>query len=274
MRKYELTYLVSDDVLESDMNKVTGEISGYISDLQGKIDKEESWGRRKLSYPISKNTFATYMTLYFELEPENLLKVDREIRSNKHIIRHLLIIRDYGKEELTLKAEEIAETKDIKAVVGGERSFEAVEGETEESRDLMLKRADEEEAETPTEETIENIEEEATPKTPKKEEIKDKVTEQVEEKPKAPKKAKSSEVSEIPAEEIKEVNEKVKEEIPDIKPNKVTKKTPEKAPVKTEKPASIKEKAPVKPKKSKIDDEVDRLTKLDEELDQILGDDL
>ena len=63
MRQYELTYLVSDNVSESEITKVTGKIGGYISDEGGKVLKEESWGRRKLAYPINKQLFATYIYL-------------------------------------------------------------------------------------------------------------------------------------------------------------------------------------------------------------------
>ena len=66
MRKYELTYLISDNVPESDLNKVTGKINGYVTSLTGKILKEEIWGRRKLAYPIKKQDFATYVTINFE----------------------------------------------------------------------------------------------------------------------------------------------------------------------------------------------------------------
>src|SRR3989338_7823229 len=147
MRKYELTYLVSDEVREGDLNKVTCAVNGFITGLGGKIVKEDIWGRRKLAYPIKKADFATYVTLSFDLPADKAFELDRDIRQTTAIMRHLTIIKEHGHEAITLSASEIAEAAEIEEVVGGEKSFEAVEGQTEESFDLMAKREIEEEPE-------------------------------------------------------------------------------------------------------------------------------
>ncbi len=152
MRQYELTYLISDDVKESELNKVTGKIGGFISDLEGRILKEEIWKRRKLAYPIKKQEFAVYVTLNFEVPADKMLEFERDLRLLPSVLRHITIVKDYGEEKLTLTAEEIAGTEDIEEAIGGEQSFEAVEGETEESRDLMAVRKTEELEENQTEE--------------------------------------------------------------------------------------------------------------------------
>jgi len=174
MRQYELTYLISDGVPETDLNKVTGKVGGFITQFDGKLLKEEIWKRRKLAYAINKQEFATYVTVNFELPADKTNVFEREIRLSPQIIRHLLIVNDYGTEAITLTAEEVANAESIEEVIGGEKSFEAVEGETEESRDLMAVREKEDEAATDTEEkktevteepAAENKEEEKEPET-------------------------------------------------------------------------------------------------------------
>jgi small subunit ribosomal protein S6 len=218
MREYELTYLISDNVPESELNKVTGKVGGYIDSLGGKILKEEIWGRRKLAYPIKKQEFATYITVNFDLPAEKAHEFERNIELTSKIIRHLMIVKDFGGEALTLTAEDIAETKEIKEVIGSEKSFEAIEGETEESKDLMAVR--------------EKTESEEKEESPSAKATDDKETIEKSEKAEEEKKEDASE-------------EKVKEEKPKAK----------KAPKKKE-------------------DEADRLSKLDKELDEILGEDL
>lgn len=222
-----MTYLISDEVSESDLNKVTGKVAGYISDLGGKVTKEDIWGRRKLAYPIKKQDFATYVTLFFALPAEKTKEFDRDMRLTGSVLRHLLIVKDYGTEEITLSSEEIADAEDIQEVIGSEKSFEVIEGETEESKDLMAVREKEEEK---TEETEEEI-----------------VKESVEEKE-----------TETAAEPVIEEMKKV-EEVEEAK----------------EEPAK-EEKAPKKAKKEekKVSDEAERLSKLNEELDDILKDEL
>ncbi len=260
MRQYEMTYLVSDKVNDSDLTAATGKINGIITSHKGKILGEDNWGRRKLAYPIGKQEFATYVTLNFELDPSQLVSVNRDLRLSHEVLRHLVVVKDFGKEELKLTADEIAETEEIEEVVGGEKSFEAIEGETEESYDLMAKRADEEK-----DNAEEEIEEEVGEEAKAKEEIAEKV---------------ENKKDEETTETKKEVNEEkitkpVKE---DKKPT--TKKSPAKKTKKdddTEKVVKIKdeeEKAKKKKEEEKAEQEADRLAKLDEEIEGILGDDL
>lgn len=229
MRKYELTYLISDEISESDLNKVTGKVAGYIAELGGEINKEEIWGRRKLAYPIRKQDFATYVTIFFGLPADKVKEFDREMRLTQAILRHLLIVTEFNEEKLALSAEDIAVAQEIAEVAGGEKSFEAIEGETEDSKKLMSVR-EEAQKEEIVEEEAEVVEE------PKKE--------------KAPKAAAKKEIKEEVAEP------EVKEEVVVEEPKKVAK-----TPVK-------------KVAKKDENDEAERLSKLNDELDDILKDEL
>lgn len=268
MRQYELTYLVSDKVSDADMTAATGKISGIITKRNGKILAEDNWGRRKLAYPINKQDFATYITLSFEMDPGELVKVNRDLRLSKEVIRHLVIVKDFGKEKITLTADEVAETEDIEEVVGGERSFEAVEGETEESYDLMAKRDDETEAaeEQKNQET----------KEPKKEEVKVDEAEIVEQ----PEEVAEEESETVTAEEETEnpevAKESIEEEATPAEAKPKAEEKPKRKAIKKEaksKDEEVKENKKAK-EKSTAEAEADRLAKLDEEIEGILGDDL
>ncbi len=243
MRQYELTYLISDNVPENELNKVIGKVGGYIKDGDGKLLKEEIWGRRKLAYPIKKLEFATYVTVNFEIPREKIKEFEHNIKMTGKIIRHLLIVKDLGDEELTLTKEDITETEDLKEVVGGEKSFESIEGMTEESRDLMAKR--EEKEEDDQEKETRNLSDKQTAAEPEKKR----------EEPREQKLARGKEKKEEAAPEKLE------------KPKKESKTKKEKSTEKVEK-------TPKKEKAKKEDNEADRLSKLDKELDEILGEDL
>lgn len=257
MRQYEMTYLLSDKVNDNEITATTGKINGIITGRKGRILGEENWGRRKLAYPIVKQDFATYITLNFELEPDQLAKIIRDLKLTKEVIRHLIVVKDYGKEELKLSVDEIAETEEIEEVVGGEKSFEAIEGETEQSYDLMAKREEtSEESEGDADTADKEIEAEKKPETeekateakPESETIKEEEKVEVEE----------AEVSKSKKRTVKK--EKSLEAEVEKEDKKIAKKT-------------IKAEA-VDDKKQKAEAEADRLAKLDEEIEGILGDDL
>ena len=249
MRKYELTYLVSDEVREGDLNKVTGSVNGFVTGLGGKIVKEDIWGRRKLAYPIKKADFATYVTLFFDLPADKAFELDRDIRQTTAIMRHLTIIKEHGHEAITLSASEIAEAAEIEEVVGGEKSFEAVEGQTEESRDLMAKRETEEPEELKVESEKLKADEEVaaaaeTPELPEEKPVEV-------EKPAAKIKKKTINKTDPTTEDISVGEDPVVEKVEKIEKPKVEKK-----------------------KIDKNEGEAERLSKLNEELDDILKDEL
>jgi small subunit ribosomal protein S6 len=73
-------------------------ISGYVTAAGGRIlrsSNESPWGRRRLAYPIRHNSSDLrdgFYTLYhFEIEPNRIEDIEREIRLNERIIRHLLL---------------------------------------------------------------------------------------------------------------------------------------------------------------------------------------
>src|SRR3990172_7152720 len=105
MREYELTYLVSDEVLEKDLKKITDRVAGMISDQGGKVNKEEAWGRRKLTYPIKKQSFASYVTVWFELPKEKIVDIEHELRVHPQIIRHLIVVKITKGEALVVTKE-------------------------------------------------------------------------------------------------------------------------------------------------------------------------
>ena len=257
MRKYELTYLVSDEVREGDLNKVTGSVNGFVTGLGGKIVKEDIWGRRKLAYPIKKADFATYVTLFFDLPADKAFELDRDIRQTTAIMRHLTIIKEHGHEAITLSASEIAEAAEIEEVVGGEKSFEAIEGQTEESFNLMAKREDKDDEEVEEEQVAEEklVKAEVAPTI-------DEVNVGV-----PTDSAGKEKVEEEKIEEKKPVA-KVKKAVEKVAPT--TKDTSVGAPTESvgEKPKAEKKKI------DKNEGEAERLSKLNEELDDILKDEL
>lgn len=239
MRQYELTYLVSDEVLEKDLNKITGKVSEIISAAGGKVQKEEIWGRRKLSYPIQKQNFANYVTLWVELEGEKVAEINHELQVLTGVIRHLLIIKTAGSEKITVTKEDVVADEELEEVIG-EKGVEIVKGETEESYDLMAKRETEKEEDEPkSEEKSETKAEKKEVKTDQKEDKSEK-------------------------EEIKE--EKIKKS---VKKTAGVKTKSKKTTPKADKPEKKTEK-----NEENTEDEADRIKKLDEKLDELLGDDI
>lgn len=253
MREYELTYLVSDEVAESDLKKITDKVAGFITSEGGKVTKEESWGRRKLAYPIGKKMFATYITIWFEMEAPKLTELDHELRVFPQVIRHLTTPKVEKSEVSKVTKEDIVGSSAVEEILG-KKSFEVVEGETEASKDLMAIREKDSEDSTTRTENPQIV-------TDKSDEIEDV---EVVEKPKRTKKPKIT--IETPAKKpVIESTDKAEE--PEIVPKPQPRVDQPRAEKKSAKSNKTEEPIPE-------EDEADRMKKLDEKLDELLGDDL
>lgn len=93
---YELSFIINSMIPETEHKAVQENILGYIAKINGKISREPySIGRKKLTYPIKKQKHGFYVFLEFELDDKSGLKeLDKQLRLNDSILRHLIIKKD------------------------------------------------------------------------------------------------------------------------------------------------------------------------------------
>jgi small subunit ribosomal protein S6 len=96
MRTYEVVFVVDPRVSDEDVVALTQEYKQMISAGGSQITKEESWGRRKLAYPISKLNEGKYVLLGVESPggANRLPEVEHRMRQNDKILRYLTVRTD------------------------------------------------------------------------------------------------------------------------------------------------------------------------------------
>ena len=97
MRTYELALVADPRISDDDMAALTTETKQLISSRGGEIVREESWGRRKLAYPINKVTEGRYHFLYLQLEAGKaslLPEVELRLKQNDKVLRFLTVRTD------------------------------------------------------------------------------------------------------------------------------------------------------------------------------------
>lgn len=96
-RLYEMMIVVAPTVGEEGLPQVEERVSGYVATSGGSIETythDNPWGRRRLAYPIQKFQDAFYVLYYFESAPSAIDEIERELRLDEQIIRHLIIKYD------------------------------------------------------------------------------------------------------------------------------------------------------------------------------------
>jgi small subunit ribosomal protein S6 len=91
MPLYETTMIVRQDASKSDDTKLAEGFAKIITDEKGKVSKNEYWGLRSLAYIINKNRKGHYVHLNIEADPAAVKEMERKMRLDDNVIRHMTI---------------------------------------------------------------------------------------------------------------------------------------------------------------------------------------
>ncbi len=87
MRHYEMMLILSDDLDDDGAQALVQRVESQISGSAGQILKTDYWGRRQLAYEIDHRHHAYYAVLDFEIEPEPLIEIERQLKINDNVVR-------------------------------------------------------------------------------------------------------------------------------------------------------------------------------------------
>ena len=94
MKAYELLYFVDPASTEETRAGVMKRIDVAVSENGGKVDNVEDWGKRKLAYEIDGLTEGDYILINFHADPTQIAELDRVLRINDAVKRHMIVRRD------------------------------------------------------------------------------------------------------------------------------------------------------------------------------------
>ncbi len=91
MTGYETTFIVRVDVSDETQKNITEKFKGIIAAHGGELVHMENWGRRRLAYPISKETRGSYIYMVYTGDNKLVAELERNIRINEQIMRYLSV---------------------------------------------------------------------------------------------------------------------------------------------------------------------------------------
>lgn len=93
MKAYELLFFVAPNLEEETRANVMGRIENTITAGEGAIDNVDDWGKRKLAYEIKNLSEGEYTLIDFHANPDHIAELDRVLRINDHVQRHMIVRR-------------------------------------------------------------------------------------------------------------------------------------------------------------------------------------
>lgn len=93
MKAYELLFFVDPTITDEARAGVMKRIEVAITENGGAVDNVDNWGKRKLAYEIDKLTEGDYTLVNFHADPTQIAELDRVLRINDAVKRHMIVRR-------------------------------------------------------------------------------------------------------------------------------------------------------------------------------------
>ena len=138
-RDYELGVVINPEVGDEQARAVVDRVTQIITSNQGQVVRVNAWGRRRLAYPIERHRDGLYFFYDLILEPQSIVAIERDLRVQEDIIRHLLKSRDarivaqQRQRDIERDAEQAQQQAEAAARAEASAAEAAARGETGES---------------------------------------------------------------------------------------------------------------------------------------------
>lgn len=93
-RDYDLGLIINPDVGDDQARALVERVTQFVGTHGGQVVRVNVWGRRHLAYPIQRHRDGLYFWFDLILPPEAVAELERTLRLNEDIIRHLVRLRD------------------------------------------------------------------------------------------------------------------------------------------------------------------------------------
>ena len=89
MNNYETVFIMTPVLSEAQMKETVEKFTSLLKAEGAEIVNEETWGLRKLAYPIDKKSTGFYQFVEFKANPDVIAKLEVNFRRDERVIRFL-----------------------------------------------------------------------------------------------------------------------------------------------------------------------------------------
>ncbi len=94
MQLYETGFLLAPNLAEEDADKIINQMIEVISQKEGRLVRQERWGKRRMAYAIGRFGEAYYVFLHYDGRPEIPAELERRFKQSDTVLRYLTLKKD------------------------------------------------------------------------------------------------------------------------------------------------------------------------------------
>ncbi len=96
MTEYEVLLLLDPELSDEKQTEIVERVKTLVEQGGGTFGRHDPWGRRKLAYPIDKKEDGIYHLLTLAATPETLDELNRVLKIDDDVLRHMATRRHEG----------------------------------------------------------------------------------------------------------------------------------------------------------------------------------
>ncbi len=93
MKPYELVVIIHPDLDDEAINQAVDRIKEWIAKADGKVEKVDNWGKKRMSYAIQKQNEGIYFLLTITMPPDAITEFERNLIILEPVMRHLIVAK-------------------------------------------------------------------------------------------------------------------------------------------------------------------------------------
>ncbi|NBA84520.1 30S ribosomal protein S6 [Emticicia sp. CRIBPO] len=101
--QYETVFILTPVLSEAQMKDAVDKFKSVLTDNGAELVNEESWGLRKLAYPIQHKTTGYYQLFEFKASPEFIATLETAYKRDERILRYLTTKLDKHAVEYSIR---------------------------------------------------------------------------------------------------------------------------------------------------------------------------
>ena len=90
MAKYEMLYLLNNDLTDEAKDAEIAKFEGIVTSMGGNVVSTDKWGTKKTAYPIRFKNEAYYVLMTFEANAEVVGELDRIAGIDADVYRRII----------------------------------------------------------------------------------------------------------------------------------------------------------------------------------------
>ena len=106
MNHYETVFILTPVLSDKQTKEAVDKFKKSLKDSSARINNQESWGLKKLAYPIQKKSTGFYVIIEFQGQGDAVKNFELELKRDERVMRFLTMKMDKDHLEYSVKRRE------------------------------------------------------------------------------------------------------------------------------------------------------------------------